>query len=66
MKHSWINCLAALLVVVLAGIYFTAAGHAPAGQPPLVVVDSQALLTLQAEFNRTADDVRVILLLSPT
>jgi hypothetical protein len=30
------------------------------------VVDAPALSTLQAEFNRAADGMRVILLLSPT
>jgi hypothetical protein len=66
MKRSWIIGFAALLLVAVAGVYFTTAGHAPAGQPPLIVVDAPALSTLQAEFNRTADGMRVILLLSPT
>jgi len=66
MKSYWVICLACLLLATLGGLYFTTGGHAPAEQPPLVVVDSHALSTLQAEFNRTSDDVRVILLLSPT
>jgi hypothetical protein len=66
MKLARVIGLSALLLAVLGGVYFTTAGHAPPGQPPLVVVDSQTLSTLQAEFNRTADRIRVILLLSPT
>lgn len=70
MTRSWAILLAALLTIVLGGLYFLkpdliGAGHVPAGQPPLVELNSQAA-TLQAEFNRTSDHVRVLLLLSPT
>lgn len=67
MKRAWIVFgLAAVLTVVLAWSYFSKAGHAPAGQAALEVMDSQALARLQAEFNRAESSVRVILLLSPT
>jgi hypothetical protein len=58
--------LGALLAAVLVGVYLSRAGHAPVGQPALEVMDSKALSGLQAEFNRTASGIRVILLLSPT
>ena len=65
MKRTWAIVLAAA-VVVLGGIYFTRTSHAPAGQPPLAEMNSAMLSALQAEFNRTSAELRVILLLSPT
>jgi hypothetical protein len=58
--------LATVLAAVLVGVYLSRAGHAPVGQPAVTVMDNQALSGLQAEFNRTASGIRVILLLSPT
>ncbi len=66
MKRTWSIVLAASVVVVLGGVYFTRTGHAPAGQLPLVEMNTSALSALQSEFNRTSADLRVILLLSPT
>ena len=66
MKRTWSIVLAAASVVILGGIYFTRTSHAPAGQPPLVEMNGATLSALQAEFNRTSDKLRVILLLSPT
>lgn len=61
------SIILALVVLVVAGaVYFTRTGHAPAGQPALVEMNSSALAALQAEFNRTFDSLRIILLLSPT
>lgn len=65
-KRTWSIVLAASVVVVLGGVYFTRTGHAPAGQLPLVEMNTSALSALQSEFNRTSADLRVILLLSPT
>jgi hypothetical protein len=64
MKRPWLIILG-LFVVVLAAIYFTRTGHAPAGQPSLAEINSATLSALHAEFNRTSDKPRVILLLSP-
>jgi hypothetical protein len=58
--------LAALLAAALAVTHFMTPGHVPAAQPPLEVMDSQALAKLQNEFNSTAESVRLVLLLSPT
>jgi len=55
-----------MVVVILGAVYFTRTGHAPAGQPSLVEMNGSTLSVLQAEFNRTSNDLRVILLLSPT
>ena len=66
MKRAWSIVLAAIVVVILGAVYFTRTGHAPAGQPALAEMNGSTLPTLQAEFNRTSDKLRVILLLSPT
>jgi hypothetical protein len=66
MKRIWIVVLAAVLALLVTGAYFSWPGHAPAGQPALVELDSQALSALQAEFNRASGSLRVVLLLSPT
>jgi hypothetical protein len=57
----------ALVVVLVATIWYAFAGHeAPAGQPPLAELSATTLQDLQKEFNQHADEMRVILLLSPT
>jgi hypothetical protein len=66
MKRTWSIALAAIVVAALGSIYVTRTGHAPASQPPLVEINGSALSALQAEFNRTSANLRVILLLSPT
>jgi hypothetical protein len=41
-------------------------GTVPPAQPPMVTMNAQAIEDIRAEFNRTAGQARVILLLSPT
>ena len=38
----------------------------PAGQPPLAYLDLSSLAALKADFNRAADETRLIVLLAPT
>ena len=53
--------------LAVAAWYFYAGGHAaPASQPPLAELTSQSIEALRSDFNRAADEVRVVLLLSPT
>jgi hypothetical protein len=66
MKRTWKIGLAAALLAILAAAYFSWPGHAPAGQPILIELDSKAMAGLQSEFNRASAGIRVILLLSPT
>jgi hypothetical protein len=67
MKRTWlIGVVVLLLLVGGVGIYLLQGSHVPSGQPVLGEIDKQGLAALQAEFNRTSDSVRVILLLSPT
>jgi len=63
MKRYW--PLAAGLGFLLAlSMFLSGAGSTPSGQPELVNIDD--LSALKAEFNRSADSVRVILLLAPS
>ena len=60
-----------LLVLPLALLgavaYVGFATHdAPAGQPPLAYLDLSSLAALKADFNRAADETRLIVLLAPT
>jgi hypothetical protein len=57
-----------VVVVVLAVIarYYFAGHQVPAGQAPLAELTSKSLGSLKADFNRSADGVRIVLLLSPT
>jgi hypothetical protein len=60
--------VAGLVVLIAAAVawYRFAPGEAPLGQPPLVTIDATALEGLRAEFNRNANETRLIVLLSPT
>ncbi len=66
MKLTWRIGLVAVIVLLLAGVgvYFLQGSHVP--PPSIGEIDNQGLVALQADFNRTSDKVRVILLLSPT
>jgi hypothetical protein len=65
-RRRWIVLLAvaALLAFFVQTRFFT--HNVPAAQPPLGFLDAASLETLRADFNRRADDVRIIVLLSPT
>ena len=56
----------ALVVLALIALYYLAGHRVPAGQPPLTELTRDSLDSLKADFNRSADGVRVVLLLSPT
>ncbi len=57
--------VAVVVLAVIARYYF--AGHqVPPGQPPLTELTSKSLDSLKDDFNRSADGVRIVLLLSPT
>jgi hypothetical protein len=69
MKHTRRTFGVAGLVVLIAAVaawYRLAPGEAPAGQPTLVTIDAAALEGLRADFNRHANETRLIVLLSPT
>jgi hypothetical protein len=66
MKRTLSVVLGVAVAVILAAVYSTRKGHAPASQPAILEMNASTVSALQAEFNRTADKLRVILLLSPT
>ena len=56
--------LISLPVLAAAAVWFGVVSHrVPAGQPPMAAMD---LAALRSDFNRAADQPRLILLLSPT
>ncbi len=68
MRRTMTAVFAVAAVVVLAVIarYYFAGHQVPAGQAPLGELTSTSLHSLKADFNRSADGVRIVLLLSPT
>ncbi len=57
----------ALGVIFLASLYyFNRGGEAPQGQPPVRNLTAANVGDLEHEFNAAKDQVRVLLLLSPT
>jgi len=51
------------IVLAIAVGYGVFAHQSPSGQPPLAVMD---LAALKADFNRSSNQTRIIVLLSPT
>jgi hypothetical protein len=58
--------VAGAAVIALAVRYYFAGHQVPAGQSPLADLTTASLDSLRADFNRTPDQLRMILLLSPT
>lgn len=56
--------VAALLIAALA--YFYGGSQTPAGQPPLESLAPQNVAAIRNVFNAAKNDVRLVLLLSPT
>lgn len=57
---------AAAIVLSVIGRYFLGGHRVPAGQPPLAELTRASIDSLKSEFNRTPDQLRIVLLLSPT
>jgi hypothetical protein len=61
-RRRWLWAVPALILA--AALWYNFAGsRTPPGQPPLAAMD---LAALKVEFNRAADQTRIIVLLSPT
>ena len=62
------HMVGAIPVVLLAAavLYLYSGGQTPAGQPPLKNLNAQSVGEIKYEFNAAKEDVRVLLLLSPT
>jgi hypothetical protein len=57
-----------LLLIIMAGlVYRFYGGHeAPAGQPPLTHLEAANVDAIATAFNQARNEVRVLVLLSPT
>jgi hypothetical protein len=65
MKLKYITGTLVVLLVLLL-VYVYGGSQAPPGQPPLRSLTAQSVGEIKREFNSARDDVRVLLLLSPT
>jgi hypothetical protein len=65
-RRTWIGLAIVAIVLVAAAYRYFGTHNVPAGQPALVTLDAASLDTLRADFNRSAGQTRVVILLSPT
>jgi hypothetical protein len=54
------------LIVLEALVYFYGGSQVPSGQPPLRSVTAENLGEIKNEFNAATNEIRILLLLSPT
>ena len=54
------------VILVAALFYFYGGSEVPSGQPPVESVTAQNIADVKTQFNLAKNDVRVVLLLSPT
>ncbi len=66
MNRKRIVVLITALCLAGALFYFCGGHHTPPGQPPLADLTTQNFGSIGIAFNGAKDDVRVLLLLSPT
>jgi hypothetical protein len=65
MKRAVVVGAIPVALLAAAALYLYGGGQTPAGQPPLKNLSAQSG-EIKNEFNAAKDDVRVLLLLSPT
>ena len=66
MKRAYIVGAIPVALLAAAVLYLYGGGQTPAGQPPLKNLSARSVGEIKNEFNAATDDVRVLLLLSPT
>ncbi len=66
MKTRYVVLVVALLALVALAWYGWGPSRTPAGQPPLASLHKDDVASFREAFNGAADEVRVVLLLSPT
>jgi hypothetical protein len=66
MKVKYILGILLGVMLVAALVYFYGGSQVPPGQPLLESVTAQNVADVKNQFNSAKDDVRVLLLLSPT
>ena len=66
MKRAYIVGAIPVALLAAAVLYLYGGSQTPAGQPPLKDLNAQSVGDIKNQFNAAKDDVRVLLLLSPT
>jgi hypothetical protein len=66
MQRNRILLIIVLLALLGTGLHFYGGTRTPAGQAPLTSLTPQSFAELKTAFNEAKDDVRVLVLLSPT
>jgi hypothetical protein len=66
MKPKYIVGTVLVALLAAAVLYLYGGGQTPAGQPPLQNLSARGVGEIKNDFNAAKDDVRVLLLLSPT
>ena len=66
MKRRYVVGAILLALLVAAALYLYGGGQTPSGQPPLRNLTAENVVGIKNEFNAAKDEVRVLLLLSPT
>jgi hypothetical protein len=66
MKRRYIVASLVALLLLAVFVYLYGGSQAPSGQPPLRSITAQKVEEVKNEFNAAKNDVRVLLLLSPT
>jgi hypothetical protein len=66
MQRAYIVGAIPVALLAAAVLYLYGGGQTPAGQLPLKNLNAQSVGEIKNEFNAAKDDVRVLLLLSPT
>jgi len=66
MKRRYIVGAVLVGLMAAAGLYLYGGGQTPSGQPPLQSLTAQSVGEVKNDFNAAKDQVRVLLLLSPT
>ena len=65
-RRNYIIGAVAALVVILALIYFYGGSQTPTTQPQLVRLTPENVAQVETEFNASREDVRLLVMLSPT
>jgi hypothetical protein len=66
MNRRYIGAIVAALLLGTLLFYFYGGHQAPPGQPSLAELRPENFTTIATAFNAAKDEVRVVLLLSPT
>jgi hypothetical protein len=66
MSLKRITAIIAALILGAVLFYFYAGHQTPAGQPPLAELKSDNFTSIETAFNAAKNDVRLLVLLSPT